>query len=373
MPDAPSGERSDGERLARVGAGLRWATAALARAGVPSPRVDAELLLAHVLGLDRGEVRRLAVLDAAMPGAPTVGAEAVGGATGGDTTGGGDGERDVAGRFAALVARRAAREPLQHLVGTAPFRHLELEVGPGVFVPRPETEQVAQAGIDEAARVVAARGDAVVVDLCTGSGAIALALATEVPGAQVHAVELDAAAHAWAARNVAAVTGAAGAPAPVVRLVRGDARRALAELDGTVDVVVSNPPYVPPDAVPREPEVAGHDPAVALYGLGPDGLEVPRGVTAAAARLLRPGGLYVMEHAEVQDAAARAMVDAAEAGGARAFTDARTVEDLTGRPRMVVARRRSATTTPASTAATATVEAADGAPDASSAVPDLGP
>ncbi|MFD6178663.1 MULTISPECIES: peptide chain release factor N(5)-glutamine methyltransferase [unclassified Isoptericola] len=290
---------------------MRWATARLAEAGVPSPRVDAETLLAHALGVDRAEMRRLAVLDRDVP-------------------------PEVAERFSAAVARRAARAPLQHLTGVAPFRHLELAVGPGVFVPRPETEQVAQVAIDEAARVVARDGAAVVVDLCTGSGAIALAVATEVPGARVHAVELDVAAHGWAARNVAAVSrDAAGEVSrDVVHLVRGDARTALHDLDGTVDVVVSNPPYVPPGAVPRDPEVAEHDPAVALYGLGEDGLEVPRGVTAAAARLLRPGGLYVMEHAEVQDADARAMV--AAHGG---FGPAETRDDLTGRPRMVVARR----------------------------------
>jgi release factor glutamine methyltransferase len=295
---------------------LRQGAARLAAAGVPSPRVDAELLLAYVLGTDRAEVRRLAVLDAPLPDNPS--------------TGSGTPARE---RFEALVARRAAREPLQHLTGVAAFRHLELAVGPGVFVPRPETEVVAQAAIDEAARVVAARGSAVVVDLCTGSGAIALAVATEVPGALVHAVELDAAAHAWAARYVAA-TGATA-----VLLVRGDARTAFHELDRTVDVVVSNPPYVPPGAVPRDPEVAAHDPAVALYGLGADGLEVPRGVTAAAARLLRPGGLYVMEHAEVQAAAARAMVDGVRDGDEPTFTRATTRTDLTGRPRMVVARR----------------------------------
>jgi len=298
-----------------AGAAVRWATARLAAAGVPSPRVDAEALLAHAVGSDRAEVRRLAVLDRDL-------------------------SAGVVDRFTADVARRAAREPLQHLTGVAPFRHLELVVGPGVFVPRPETEQVAQAAIDEAARVVALRGSAVVVDLCTGSGAIALAVATEVPGSRVHAVELDAAAHAWAARNVAAA--AASTTPAVVHLVRGDARTALRDLDGAADVVVSNPPYVPPGAVPRDPEVAEHDPAVALYGLGDDGLEVPRGVTAAAARLLRPGGLYVMEHAEVQAAAARAMV--ADADG---FDAASTADDLTGRPRMVVARRATAADGPA--------------------------
>jgi release factor glutamine methyltransferase len=259
---------------------------------------------------------------------------------------------DVGRTFTALVARRAAREPLQHLTGVAAFRHLELAVGPGVFVPRPETEEVAQVAIDEAAKVGADRegAGAVVVDLCTGSGAIALSVATEVPGARVHAVELDKDAHAWAERNVDALSAAAaGVPAGatpaepperIVRLVKGDARTALYGIDGTADVVVSNPPYVPSDAVPVDPEVAEHDPAVALYGLGPDGLEVPRGITDAAARLLRPGGLYVMEHAEVQAEAARAMVAAArDADGRPVFGEPETRKDLTGRPRMVVARR----------------------------------
>ncbi len=308
---------ADGKRPSAL---LAQAARVLAEAGIDSPRVDAELLLAHVLQVDAAEVRRLRVLDREV-------------------------SDDVAAAFAELASRRAAREPLQHLTGVAWFRHLELEVGPGVFVPRPETEVVAQVAIDEAARVVAERGSAVVVDLCTGSGAIALAVATEVPGTRVHAVELDAAAHGWAARNVertslsssCAKSQDPGLTAPgerVVSLTRGDARTALAHLDGTVDVVVSNPPYVPPGAIPKDPEVADHDPAVALYGLGADGLEVPRGITAAAARLLRPGGLYVMEHAEVQDAAARAMVDATGE-----FEAARTVDDLTQRPRMVVARK----------------------------------
>ncbi|MBD9698468.1 peptide chain release factor N(5)-glutamine methyltransferase [Flavimobilis sp. GY10621] len=292
----------------RVRDALALADALLADAGVPSPRVDAELLCAHAAGADRSAVTTASLLGRTLA----------------------DLGPDVADAFARLVAARAERRPLQHLTGRAPFRHLDLEVGPGVFVPRPETEDVAQVAIDEAASVVAERGDALVVDLCTGSAAIALAVATEVPGAEVRAVELDADAHAWAARNVARVEAATGAR---VGLVRGDARTALRHLDGTVDVVVSNPPYVPSDAVPRDPEVARHDPAVALYGLGVDGLEVPRGVTAAAVRLLRPGGLYVMEHAEVQAEAARAM--AAAAG----LVDVRTVPDLTGRPRTVVARR----------------------------------
>jgi release factor glutamine methyltransferase len=286
-----------------LGPALRDAERVLADAGVPSPRVDAELLAAHLLGVTRGELGVAVVLGRPAP----------------------EGLED-------LVRRRATRVPLQHLTGSASFRGLDLAVGPGVFVPRPETEQVAQVAVDAAAQAVARTGSALVVDLCTGSGAIALAVAHEVPAARVHAVELDAQAHAWAARNFAS------APAGTrVALLRGDARTALGELDGTVDVVVSNPPYVPPGAVPVDPEVAEHDPAVALYGLGPDGLEVPRGVVRAAARLLRPGGLLVMEHAEVQAQAAREVVDFTGA-----FGPARTQADLTGRPRMVVARRAGA-------------------------------
>ncbi len=320
---------------------VRRATRTLARAGVPSPRVDAEILLAHAAGVPRAEVVRAGALGARLADLadPATRPEAGGadlGEAGGAGLAGGARLAGVAG-FADLVERRARREPLQHLTGVAPFRNLELAVGPGVFVPRPETEVVAQVAIDAARAALAARGEALVVDLCTGSGAIALAVATEVPQAQVIAVELDAAAFDWARRNVTAVTAGTRAS---VRLVRGDARRALrgpaaaGGLDGGCDVVVSNPPYVPADAVPVDPEVAAHDPAVALYGLGADGFEVPRGIVAAGARLLRPGGLFVMEHAEVQAAVARAAVTAIGA-----FGPAETRPDLAGRPRMVVARR----------------------------------
>ena len=291
---------TDAEPATPLSDALRSGAARLADAGVASPRVDVELLAGHLLGLDRGGVQLAGLRGAAAPAG-----------------------------LGALVDRRADRVPLQHLTGRAPFRRLELAVGPGVFVPRPETEQVAQVAIDEAVRVARRAGAVLVVDLCTGSGALALAMADEVPEARVHAVELDADAHAWAARNVAEL-----ALGGRVNLVRGDARTALAELDGMVDVVVTNPPYIPPDAIPIDPEVRDHDPAVALYGLGPDGLAVPRGVVAAAGRLLRPGGLLVMEHAEVQSSAARALVAATGL-----FDASTTATDLSGRDRMVVARR----------------------------------
>ncbi|WP_421732773.1 peptide chain release factor N(5)-glutamine methyltransferase [Cellulomonas sp.] len=275
---------------------VEGATRILSEAGVQSPRHDATALAAHVLGLDR--------LELALP--PPV-------------------PDGFAEQFAGLVERRRNREPLQHLVGTTGFRYLTLLVEPGVFVPRPETEVVAQVAIDEAARLT----DPLVVDLCCGAGGIALSVATEVRAARVVAVDLSPEAVDLTRRNAVAV----GA---VVRVEHGDVAdpTMLSELDGTVDVLVANPPYIPPDAEPVDPEVRDHDPDLALYGGGLDGLDVPRAVLRAAARLLVPGGLLVMEHAEVQDAAAR---EAAAATGA--FVDVESRPDLTGRPRMLVARR----------------------------------
>ncbi|MFB9375426.1 peptide chain release factor N(5)-glutamine methyltransferase [Kineococcus gynurae] len=281
---------------------LEAATATLAAAGVPTPRVDAEVLLAHDLGLDRSRLSALQVMR--TPVTPV--------------------------RFSELLALRADRIPLQHLTGVAGFRGLTLRVGPGVFVPRPETETVAQLALD-AARAVRREAGPVVVDLCTGSGAIALAVATELPGARVHAVELDPLAHAWARRNVDEHAERLDVP---LDLRLGDAATAFEDLRGQVDVVVSNPPYVPPGAVPQEREVAEHDPELALYGGGEDGLAVPRRVLRRAATLLRPGGYVVLEHAEVQAGSARAMFVAA--GG---WTEITGHRDLTDRPRATSARR----------------------------------
>ncbi|KQT02513.1 peptide chain release factor N(5)-glutamine methyltransferase [Cellulomonas sp. Leaf395] len=275
---------------------VEGASSILADAGVPSPRHDATALAAHVLGQERLEL-------ALAPPVPDGFAE----------------------QFAGLVERRRNREPLQHLVGSTGFRYLTLLVEPGVFVPRPETEVVAQVAIDEAARLT----DPLVVDLCCGAGGIALSVATEVPGARVVAVDLSIEAVDLTRRNAVAVQAD-------VRVEHGDVAdpMLLQELDGTVDVLVANPPYIPPDAEPVDPEVRDHDPDLALYGGGLDGLDVPRAVLRAAARLLVPGGLLVMEHAEVQDAAAR---EAAQSTGA--FVEVESRPDLTGRPRMLVARR----------------------------------
>ncbi|MGO1802298.1 MAG: peptide chain release factor N(5)-glutamine methyltransferase [Microbacteriaceae bacterium] len=274
---------------------IRTGAERLAAAGVPDPLVDAELLAGHVWGLRRGEVQAAVVRGEALSEA--------------DAT-----------AFDALIARRAAREPLQHLTGTAPFRHLELAVGPGVFVPRPETETVAQFAID--ALLLDPAPAPVGVDLCTGSGAIALAMATEVPHAQVFAVELSPDAHDWASRNTA--------DAENLTLVLGDLTDTLAELDGTVAVVISNPPYVPDDAIPRDPEVRLHDPVMALYG-GADGLDVVRQLSTRAMHLLRTGGLLVIEHGELQGEEIRAVL---AADGWRAAT---THPDLTRRDRATTA------------------------------------
>ncbi|HWK20704.1 MAG TPA: peptide chain release factor N(5)-glutamine methyltransferase [Microbacteriaceae bacterium] len=285
--------------MTALDAALADAARRLAEAGVPSPQADAELLAGHVLELGRGEVAARALAGAELPEAAAI-------------------------AFWRLVGRRAAREPLQHLTGVAHFRSLSLRVGPGAFVPRPETEVVAQFAIDALAAVAAP--EPIAVDLGTGSGAIAIALATEVPHARVYAVELSPDAFVWAKQNAMA------ARADNLTLVHGDLADALPELDGAVDVVVSNPPYIPTGAIPRDPEVRLHDPELALYG-GEDGLDVVRALEATARRLLRPGGVLVIEHGELQGPEiARLLADA----GWRAVA---THPDLVGRPRATTALR----------------------------------
>ncbi|SEC05030.1 release factor glutamine methyltransferase [Paramicrobacterium humi] len=278
---------------------LQSATATLARAGIADAAVDAELLVGHVIGMGRGQVQAAAV-------------------TGRDID-----ESDAA-ELAALVERRAAREPLQHITGVAGFRTLELAVGPGVFVPRPETEQVTQIAIDALRMLPEERP--VAVDLGTGSGAIALAMAVEVPHARVFAVENSVEAFLWTRQNFRAV-GADNAT-----LVFDDLGRALPELDGAASVVISNPPYVPDAATPIDPEVRFYDPVAALYG-GADGLDVVRVLSVTAARLLRPGGTLVIEHGEQQGEAIRGILTA---DGWRASA---TFPDFTMRDRATTAIR----------------------------------
>lgn len=231
-------------------------------------------------------------------------------------------------RYRALVERRAGREPLQLITGRMFFRGLELRARPGVFIVRPETEVVAGVAI-RAAREVADQGrQPLVVDLCAGSGAIACAVAAEVPSARVVAVEMDDAAARLARDNADVLVPGQ------VEVRRGDATSPamLAELDGRVDVVVSNPPYVP-DGDLEDAETEGWDPDLALYGGGGDGLEVPVGVVRRAAGLLAAGGVLVVEHDYRQGLALR------QAACAAGLSQATTGQDLTGRDRYVCARR----------------------------------
>ena len=268
------------------------AAAQLAEAGIDSARWDAEQLAAHVTGTDRG---RLALLES--PG------------------------DDFYGRYRDVVAARSRRVPLQHLLGAAPFGPLMLHVGPGVFVPRPETEALL-------AWVTAQRlaPRPVIVDLCTGSGALAVALAHHNPAARIIGIDDSDTALGYARRN---------AEGTAVELVRADVTTLglLPELDGRVDIVVANPPYVPDDAV-LEPEVSQHDPHCAVFG-GPDGMAVIAPVVALAGRWLGPGGLLAVEH---DDTTSSQTVETIQSTGV--FEDIVARQDLAGRPRFVTARKR---------------------------------
>lgn len=274
---------------------LEQTTARLEEAGVGSPRHDAEALLSHVTGTPRALLTLTARVD------------------------------DVQRRtYLEMIEARARRVPLQHITGWAAFRYVDVEVGPGVFVPRPETELLAGWAIDEARAVLAGEGrPPVVVELCTGSGAISLSIVHEVPEARVHAVELDEPAYGWALRNLDG-TG--------VDLRRGDMSDAFPELDGQVDVVVVNPPYIPLDAWESvAPEARDHDPQLALWS-GDDGLDAMRVVESVAWRLLRPGGVVGAEHADAQGESAPAVFTPR-------WAEVRDRRDLADRPRYVTARR----------------------------------
>ncbi|MEU6586430.1 peptide chain release factor N(5)-glutamine methyltransferase [Nocardia sp. NPDC046763] len=280
---------------------VREAVEILAAAGVHSPQADAEHLAAHVLGIDRG---RLALMPMLTP--------------------------DQLEEYRKLVARRAERVPLQHLTGIAAMGEIDLAVGPGVFVPRPETELLFAWALGQL-EAVGHEHQPIVVDLCTGSGALALAIAHARPDVQVHAVELDTEALAWARRNARQLADEGDT---AIDLHAGDVTdpAILEQLNGRVDVVVSNPPYIPEDAE-LAPEVIDHDPHRALFG-GPDGLSVIRPMTATIARLLRENGTVAVEHDDTNGAGVAALFTAH--GG---FTDIVEHPDLAGKPRFVVARR----------------------------------
>lgn len=266
------------------------ATHTLARAGVGSPRADAELLAAHVAGTDRG---RLALIEP---------------------------DPDFVERYERLVDKRAERVPLQHLTGTAAFGPITVQVGPGVFIPRPETESLLEWALAQPLSQ-----HPLIVDLCTGSAALAIALWRHRPGARVVAVDDSDAALAYARRNVRDTP---------VELLRADVTTAglLSELDGTVDLLVANPPYIPAGAQ-LEPEVAQYDPPHALFG-GDDGMAVVDRIVALAARLLRPGGCCAVEH---DDTTSGRTVEAFTRTGR--FVEVTGRHDLCGRPRFVTAVR----------------------------------
>ena len=267
------------------------AAAQLAEAGIDSSRYDAEELAAHLVGTERG---RLTLLE--PPG------------------------DEFFGRYRDIVAARSRRVPLQHLTGTAAFGPVVLHVGPGVFIPRPETEAMLAWAT---AQQLAPRS--VIVDLCTGSGALAVALAQHRPAARVIGVDDSEAALEFARRN---------AEGTAVELVHADVTEPdlLPELDRRVDLVVANPPYVPDD-IALEPEVAQHDPPHAVFG-GVDGMAVIAAVVRLAERWLRPGGLFAVEH---DDTTSSQTVELVKSTGLFEHIEAR--QDLAGRPRFVTARK----------------------------------
>lgn len=296
-PPAPEGD---------VSTVLRGAARLLADSYVPNPDPDSTALLAHAWGIDASVLAHRRLLGDTVP-------------------------TEVTEIFAQLIDRRRLRVPLQHLIGTAAFRHLELQVGPGVFVPRPETELLVTEVLEELERQQNTHVP-FVIDLCSGSGAITLSLATEYPQLRIIGVEREAEALDWSLKNLAAVNLSGS----IVDLISGDATTFAddsPELWGSADVVVTNPPYVPDEAVPRDAEVRDHDPSAALYG-GSTGLEIPALILLQAEKLLRPGGFFIMEHSEEQGRAACELIMSTAS-----LRHPVTYPDYTGRDRYTVAHR----------------------------------
>ena len=276
---------------------IESATNELTSAGVTSPSVDAELLGCFVLGIERSELTMLSLGEELFP-------------------------EDKIAQFETVVARRVKREPLQHITGLAPFRHLELHVGPGVFIPRPETEQLVEMAIEKVKKL----DKPLVVDLCSGSGAIAISLSTELVDSKVFAVELSEQAFEFLSRNFEKY----GLDTKSAK--NEDLAKAFDELEGQVDLVITNPPYIPDSAVPVEVEVQLHEPSLALYG-GEDGLDVIRRISERALYLLKPSGLLLLEHSDSQ---ARAISQLLLNQGWQEIVSS---QDLAGKDRMISARK----------------------------------
>lgn len=274
---------------------LSEASKKLQEAGVVSAAVDAELLASFCLGISKSELAIMVATNQEFPA-------------------------DSLESFYNALAKRVARQPLQHITGRAFFRHLELEVGPGVFTPRPETEQVVEFGLEKISGMQAP----VIIDLCSGSGAIAISLATEILGSKVFAVEKSKEAFVYLCQNAARYEFSED------QLRNEDLQDSLKELNGQVDLVISNPPYIPNNAIPIDLEVQLHEPSMSLYG-GPDGLDVVRQISSRALELLKPGGFLVMEHADTQSAAIGELLLA------EGWLQIEARADLAGKDRMISA------------------------------------
>lgn len=276
---------------------LQVATDKLTSAGVNSPTVDAELLCCFVLGLKRSELTMQSFNQQVFP------------------------ENKLAD-YLLVVSRRENREPLQHITRIASFRHLELHVGPGVFIPRPETEQLVELALSKIKSLKAP----VVVDFCSGTGAIAISLSTELQTAKVFSVEISEQAFVFLEQNYQKYD------LDLSTAKNQDLCVAFDELAGQVDLVISNPPYIPDTAVPIELEVQLHEPSLALYG-GEDGLEVIRRITSRALYLLKPAGILLLEHADSQAHAISELL--LEQG----WLDVVSSQDLAGKDRMISASK----------------------------------
>lgn len=321
--------------MATVFETVRSSAAILSAAGVDTPEHDVKLLLAEAFHVDLRDVDKAMLmgddvehLNIALASVSTESGAWANAKTTGNTV------AAAMERFHSMVDRRAKREPLQHITGHAPFRYLDLKVGPGVFIPRPETELVVQEGIEWTTRHGMYR--AKVVDLCAGSGAIGLAFATEVPGSEVWAVEKSERTAQWTRRNLDETTKRYPAIAGNYHLEIADATQmpTLNQLDGTIDIVLTNPPYVPLFDIPVQPEVRDYDPDLALYGGSADGTLIPERIIARAAKLLKNGGLLVMEHDITQGE--RLSAFALSYG----FSNVMVHNDYTGRPRYMTAKKQ---------------------------------